>query len=83
MTAATLWCMEIDHDAPEPLHTQLTALLREQIGSGALPRRSAVPSLTKLAADHGMAVSTVQKALRALKDEGLIVTYPGRGTFVA
>jgi DNA-binding GntR family transcriptional regulator len=36
-----------------------------------------------LATEHQVATNTVQKALRILKDEGLIVSVPGYGTFVA
>jgi DNA-binding GntR family transcriptional regulator len=83
MTAATLCYVTIDHSAPEPVHLQLAGILRAQIASGELPPRSALPSLTHLAAEHRLAVSTVQKALATLKAEGLIVTYKGRGTYVA
>lgn len=74
--------MVIDHGGPEYLYLQLASLLREQIRSGELPPRSRVPSLTSLAAEHGLADMTVRKALRLLIDEGLIETRPGRGTFV-
>jgi DNA-binding GntR family transcriptional regulator len=73
----------VDHDAPEPLYVQLAVILREQISSGALPSRSRLPTLSELAAEHELAVTTVQKALGVLKDEGLIFTYPGRGMYVA
>jgi DNA-binding GntR family transcriptional regulator len=73
----------IDHGAPEYLYLQLAGLLREQIRSGKLPPRSAVPSITDLAAEHNLAAVTVRKAVRVLVDEGLVVTYPGRGTYVA
>lgn len=75
--------MGIDRGAPEPLYQQLAAIIREQIRSGALPPRTMVPSVTRLAAEHDLAVVTVRNAIRLLKDEGLVVTVPGRGTFVA
>jgi len=83
VASVTLCCVTVDHGAPEPLYAQLAAILREQIASGALPSRSRLPSLSELAAGHDLAITTVQKALGVLKDEGLIVTYPGRGMFVA
>jgi DNA-binding GntR family transcriptional regulator len=73
----------VDHGAPEPLYVQLAAILREQITSGVLPSRSKLPTLSELAAEHGLAITTVQKALALLKDAGLIVTYAGRGMYVA
>ena len=83
MPAVTLCCVTVDHSAPEPLYLQLAAILRDKITSGQLAPRAALPSLRDLADEHDLAVTTVQKALGALKDEGLVVTYPGRGTFVA
>jgi DNA-binding transcriptional regulator YhcF (GntR family) len=83
MPAATLCCVTVDHGAPEPLYLQLAALLREQIASGQLPSRSKLPTLGQLASDHTLAITTVQKAITLLKDEGLIVAYPGRGMYVA
>jgi GntR family transcriptional regulator len=75
--------MEIDRGAPEPLYQQLAAIIREQIRSGELPSRTMVPSITRLAAQYELAEVTVRKAAGLLRDEGLIVTVPGRGTFVS
>ncbi len=41
-----------------------------------------LPSITSLAQQYGVAMTTVRKALTALKAEGLVVTSP-MGTFVA
>lgn len=76
-------CMALDHGGPDYVYEQLAALLRDDIASGRLPPRSQVPSITELAAVHGVAAVTVRKAIRVLVAEGLIVTRPGRGTFVA
>jgi len=75
--------VRIDHGAPEPLYQQLADLLRGQIERGELPPRTAIPSLVKLAADYEVSVITVRKAFQVLKDERLIITVSGRGTFVA
>jgi len=56
--------------------------LRTQIESGQLPPGTALPSIVNLATKHGVATNTVQKALRRLKEEGLIESVPGYGTFV-
>lgn len=83
MPTITLCYVTVDHGAPEPLYLQLAALLREQIDSGVLPKRSKLKTLTELAGEHELAITTVQKAITLLKDEGLIVAYPGRGMYVA
>jgi DNA-binding transcriptional regulator YhcF (GntR family) len=41
-----------------------------------------VTIVTALAAEHELSLVTVRRAMAVLKDEGLIETYPGRGTFV-
>jgi len=62
---------------------QLAALLRARIESGEFPPQSRFPSLRQLEAEYDVAPMTVRHAIRVLVDEGLLVTYPGRGTFVA
>jgi DNA-binding GntR family transcriptional regulator len=73
----------IERDAPEPVYRQLADVLRTQIETGQLPPRTRVPSLGALAAEYGIAVTTVQQAVKLLKSEGLIIGVPGKGTFVA
>ncbi len=73
----------IDFGAPEPLYRQVADLLRQRIESGEYPPRTAIPSIVKLTAELGVAEVTVRKALDMLKREGLLITTPGRGTFVA
>jgi GntR family transcriptional regulator len=72
--------VRINETSGEYPYMQLAAILREQITTGRI--RDRVPSLTQLADEHGVALNTVQRAFRVLKEEGLIYTRPGRGTFV-
>lgn len=73
--------MTVDPDSPEPLYQQLTRLLREQIRAGEI--RSRLPSVKTLSQEHGVSHITVEAALKALRDEGLIVTARGKGSYVA
>lgn len=75
--------MGVDHAAPEYVYRQLAAILRAQIESGQLPPRARVPSLRQLEAEYDVAPMTARRAIQVLVNEGLVVTYPGRGTFVA
>jgi DNA-binding GntR family transcriptional regulator len=75
--------MVIEHGAPEPLYLQLAAIIRARIASGEYPPRTRVPSVTALAAEHGVAEMTARKALRLLRDAGLLVIVDGRGSFTA
>ena len=73
--------MKIDPASPEHPYVQLAALLRERIASGEIT--SVMPSIMELTEETGLAPGTVRRAIRLLADEGLVVTEPGRGTFVA
>ena len=70
----------LDHDSPVPLHAQLAEILRGRIKYGQITGR--VPSIVTVAQEYEVGKSTAQKALAALRDEGLIVGSHGRGYYV-
>lgn len=72
----------IDREAPVPPYLQLAAILRGRIESGEIPPGRAIPSLTVLEAEYGLARDTIRKAIKALKDEGLVETVVGMGIYV-
>ena len=74
--------MTVDHLDPTPLYEQLAVVLRAMIKSGQLQPRDPVPSESQLQQEHGVSRGTVRRALDILRDEGLVVTIAGRGTFV-
>jgi GntR family transcriptional regulator len=65
------------------LYQQLAALLREDITSGKLARDDLVPSESYLEQQYGVSRATVRRAIRHLREEGLVYTLPQRGTFVS
>ena len=71
---------DLDPDALDPLYVQLAAVLRRQIERGELTRR--MPSVKGLAQEYGCSIGTAERALAILKEEGLIRTSMGRGSFV-
>jgi DNA-binding GntR family transcriptional regulator len=73
----------VDHFDATPLYLQLAAILRAAINSGELAPRALMPSESYLMGQHGVSRGTVRHALEILRGEGLIQTFPGRGTFVA
>ncbi len=66
-----------------PLYAQLARILRSQIISGEYKSGDMLPPEGELSKTFGVSRITVRAALRILSDEGLIVRYSGRGTFVA
>ena len=59
---------------------ELAGLLRERIRAEKIGPR--VPSIMEIAEETGLSAATVKRALGLLRDEGLIFSVPGRGTFV-
>lgn len=63
--------------------TEIAAHYRQQIDDGALRPGDPMPSMTATAKQFGVTVTTVNKAYRVLKAEGLTLAKPGVGTVVA
>jgi GntR family transcriptional regulator len=80
--ARYLSSVTVDHLDPTPLYEQLAAVLRQMIKSGELRPRDPVPSESQLQQEYGVSRGTIRRALDILRDEGLVVTIAGRGTFV-
>lgn len=74
--------MEFEINKSSPVHgyRQLADQLAGKIAAGEISDR--LPSLKQLIEDSGLSMSTVQHAVRALKDEGLVYSVRGRGMFV-
>ncbi|MEU7295571.1 GntR family transcriptional regulator [Streptomyces exfoliatus] len=41
-----------------------------------------IPTPVRLAEEYGIAVLTARRAMRELRERGLIITVPGKGPFV-
>ncbi len=66
-----------------PRHQAVKAHVLDLIGTGALKPEDRVPSEAALVEALGVSRMTVNKALNALKDEGILTRIAGVGTFVA
>lgn len=65
-----------------PASLQVAAVLRDEISAGTLAAGDKLPSIRKLAERFRVAPMTAQNAVEVLRDEDLIYTSPGRGSFV-
>ncbi|MEQ7125344.1 winged helix-turn-helix domain-containing protein [Actinopolymorpha sp. B11F2] len=72
----------INVNDPQQPYLQVAASIRDAITSGRIPVGDQLSSVRELAKEHGVAVGTIQQALRVLRAEGLVVGWQGRGTFV-
>lgn len=70
-------------DAPAPLYAQVKQMIIQQIHSGAWPVHYRVPSESELVEALGFSRMTINRALRELTNDGLLVRMQGVGTFVA
>lgn len=68
---------------PRPPYIQIADGLRADIDAGTLKPGDKLASGRALAEEYGVAAMTVQHAIRLLREEGLLVTWQGRGVFVA
>ncbi|MFG3495838.1 GntR family transcriptional regulator [Streptomyces sp. NPDC047928] len=72
----------IEFDPTRPKWAQIAEVIRERIATGEYPPRHLI-SEVRLEQEYGVARMTVRKATAALREEGLIITTPGMGSFVA
>jgi len=70
-------------DASLPLYRQIKNAIVEKISSGEWEPGEKIPSENQLAADLGASRMTINRPLRELTTEGLLLRVPGLGTFVA
>jgi GntR family transcriptional regulator len=74
--------VEIDHTSPVPLHEQVAAAVRRAIAEGEAQAGERLPPAKDLAAVLGVNANTVFRALRTLREEGLVEFRRGRGVSV-
>lgn len=73
----------VDQMSPVAVYIQLADLLAKQIEEGELKPRQLLPSESTLQRECGVARGTARAAVRLLRERGLVVTLPARGTYVA
>jgi DNA-binding GntR family transcriptional regulator len=72
----------LDRDGPVPIYKQIAERIREQIDKGELLPGDAIPSEAELEAEYGIARLTARRVARELREQGLVYTVQGQGTFV-
>ena len=79
----TLVLSEVNRSDPMPLHDQVAAEIRRAIAEGEAGPGDRIPQAKDLAAVLGVNTNTVLRALRVLRDEGLVELGRGRAIVVA
>ena len=66
-----------------PIYQQIVDQVKAQIISGELKEGEALPSMRLLAKELRISVITTKRAYEELEREGFLVSYTGKGSFVA
>ena len=80
---STMWDVKIDRSDPTLLHDQVAAQIRRSIADGEATPGARLPPARDIAAVLGVNTNTVLRALRMLRDEGLLEIRQGRGIRVS
>jgi GntR family transcriptional regulator len=81
--------MADDHDVPvDPtaaayVYMQVADRVAAQIEAGTLQPGARLPGERDLAEEYGVAIGTARRAVQELRDRGLVLTLPAKGTFIA
>jgi len=80
---STMIRMTVDRNDPALLHDQVAAQIRRAIADGEARPGERLPPARHLAAVMAVNTNTVLRALRLLRDEGLVELRPGHGSRVS
>jgi GntR family transcriptional regulator len=80
---STMFNVRVDRSEDVALHDQVAAEIRHAIAAGEATPGERLPPAKDLAAVLGVNTNTVLRALRILRDEGLLDFRRGRGVTVA
>ena len=73
----------IDNASGRPVYQQIIGQIKRDIALGRLIKDEKLPTVRQLARQLAINPNTIAKAYRQLEQEGIIVTKPGAGAFVA
>ncbi|RRD95683.1 GntR family transcriptional regulator [Clostridiales bacterium COT073_COT-073] len=74
--------IQVDLKSRVPLYLQLMQSIKTDIINGNLQADEKLPSVRELSADLIINPNTIQKAFRALEQEGFLYSLPGKGNYV-
>lgn len=73
----------LDRSLATPVGAQLRSLIEYGVSGGSLPPNTRLPAIRTMAQAASLSPETVSAAYKALQTAGILVSYPGSGTFVA
>ncbi|MFB4212484.1 GntR family transcriptional regulator [Shouchella sp. JSM 1781072] len=73
----------LSNASQDPIYIQIKKQIKQNILKGALIEGEPLPSMRKLAKELQISVITTKRAYEELEREGFIISYVGKGSFVA
>jgi len=70
------------NEGPEYAYVQVANHLTARINTGDLTPGARLPGERDLAGEYGVALGTIRRALAEMRERGLVVTTPSKGTFI-
>jgi len=71
-----------DPHGPELVYVLIANDIERQVNEGTLVPGQRLPGEADLATEYGVARMTVRRAMRELRERGLIRTVPGKGNYI-
>lgn len=68
--------------APQYRYVEIADDIQHRITAGELPIGARLPGEDDLADEYGVATHTARRAVRLLRDRGLVATLPSKGTYI-
>ncbi|MEU3350174.1 winged helix-turn-helix domain-containing protein [Streptomyces sp. NPDC037389] len=72
----------VDPSRAAYVYMQVADHIAARISAGELRLGARLPGERDLAGEYGVAIGTARRAVQELRDRGLLVTLPAKGTFV-
>jgi GntR family transcriptional regulator len=73
---------DLDHGSHVPLYIQGADWIAAQVRAGKLAAGTRLPAERDLADQWGIAYMTVRRMMAELRNRGVVVSQPGKGTYV-
>ncbi|MFS0785403.1 GntR family transcriptional regulator [Shouchella sp. 1P09AA] len=73
----------LSNASQEPIYAQIKNQIKQSILRGELAEGDPLPSMRKLAKELQISVITTKRAYEELERDGFIISYVGKGSFVA
>jgi DNA-binding GntR family transcriptional regulator len=71
-----------DAASAEPLYVQVADYIEAQVKAGKISRGQRLPSERDMGEQYGVAYQTIRRAMRELRERGLVESVLGKGTFI-